>query len=111
MAEHTYARDETILAEQLGSFSDLQRLNVRSGQMEAIGYVRGRMDASQDHGLPWCGIDPLDFAAAYARHLADAITATRTGHGSTHTLDIRSAWESYLLDSRITRIREVRVAQ
>jgi hypothetical protein len=104
MAEHTYARDMRALSDQtsVAPFSNADRREVYDLLLEAIGYARGRMDATQDHHLPWCGIDPLDFGASFARHAADAKANHHTGTGSTMRKDIRSAWESFVVNGRVT---------
>jgi hypothetical protein len=100
MAEHTYARDMVALNEELSAepFTAQDRREVHGLMFEAIGYARGRMDATQDHNLPWCGIDPFDFGASFARHVASAWRASRVGYGSTVRKDIRSAWEAFVVD-------------
>ena len=102
MAEHTYARDMGVLVPQIEPFTESQQREVHDSMLEAIGYGRGRMDASQDHRLPWCGIDPLDFGASFARHVADGIEARRTGTGSSMRRDIRSAWDAFVVDGRVS---------
>lgn len=102
MTEHTYAIDMGALVEQFERlpFTKREVVDIKFSQQEAIGYARGRMDASEDHGLPRTGIDPLDFAASYARHCADAVENYHRGTGSTMRKDIRSAWDAFVVDGR-----------
>lgn len=86
------------LAAITDSFSVEEHRRVLSAQMEALGYARGRMDASEDHHLPRVrGIDPVLFGQAYALHVATAIARVRDGRGAS-IVSIRDHWEACLRD-------------
>jgi hypothetical protein len=83
------------IAELSLTFSGGERRDVRWAEAEALGYARGRMDASEDHGTPWVGVDPIDFAQFHALHVAEHIDRYRNGQ-ATSRRPIRDSWEAYL---------------
>ena len=73
-----------------------QRHDVDISEFEALGYARGRMDAAQDHGMPWSSdLDPIDFSRWHAMHVAEHHDRYNTGR-STMRMDIRSSWEAFV---------------
>ncbi len=76
-------------------FTPAERATVEWAEAEALGYARGRVDATQDHRLPALRVEPMVFAAFYAHHVAAHIDRYRDGR-STARDDIRTAWERFM---------------
>lgn len=82
--------------EARAKLSASQRHDVDISEFEALGYARGRMDATQDHGMPWSrDLDPIDFSRWHALHVAQHHDRYNMGQ-ATMRQDIRSSWEAYV---------------